>query len=332
MPSADAQPALENLLLRYLKVGKRERGIFIHDADFRAVAHELQVIASRQGLEFDHHEIDYDGILPLDAETADILTGSEYQVILFGMVHNIWHTPERRRAKYELKKRLASFVCSPEEVGGAGSLADPDEIGIAARQLARYFPVGSEVVVTNPSGTEFSAIIGTPFCEDGNYHMPGTGGDFPTGEVGFGPKEGSVNGRVVYDIKVQHIGLLREPLRFNVQNDRILEMSGPAAHRFREICAARGDILNFISEISLGLNPFVGISATPAYIPEEKTFSTLHCGHGGNASYGNRKGPHLDGVMAKPTITVGGRLLMKDGVILPDLIEEPSLQWLMQNR
>jgi leucyl aminopeptidase (aminopeptidase T) len=330
MPTANVNPALENLLLRCLRVGLGERLIFIHDSEFRVVAPTLKSVASRLGIRVDTREIEYDGIRPLDGATGSLLVGSEYGVILFGVVHNIWHTPERRRAKYELGKRLVAFVCSPEEIGGAGSLADPKEIGAATRQLARYFATGMEVTVTTPGGSDFSAVIGTPFCEHGNYDVPGTGGDFPAGEVGFGPKLGSVNGHIVYDIKVQHIGLLQEPLHLQVEQDRISELSGPAAGRFRETCAARGDILNFISEISLGLNPLVGVSAASAYIPEEKTFGTLHCGHGGNASYGERKGPHLDGVMARPTVTVGGRLVMRDGVIVAGLIEESSLRWLTQ--
>lgn len=194
--------------------------------------------------------------------------------------------------------------------------------------LEIYFE--SQVAVTTPGGSDFSAVIGKPFCEHGNYDVPGTGGDFPAGEVGFGPKTGSVNGHIVYDVKVQHIGVLNEALHLQVENDRVCEASGPAADRFHEICVQRGDILRFISEISIGLNPFAGVSAAPAYIPEEKTFGTLHCGHGGNASYGERKGPHIDGVMAKPTLVVGGRKLMQDGVMPAGLIEESSRKWLAQ--
>lgn len=304
--------------------------VFIHDSEFREVALALKAVAAKGGFRFDAHEIEYDGIRPLDSMTVDFLVGPNHPIIVFGVMHNIWHSPERRKAKYELGKRLAAFVCSPEDIGKGGSLADAFEIGAATRQMYKYFETGMTVEVTTPEGSDFSAVVGKVFCEDGNYTAPGSGGDFPAGEVGFGPKLESVNGDIVYDIKVQHIGPLREALHLKVKHDRVYDVNGQAADKFREICARRGDVLNFISEISIGLNPLADVSAAPAYIPEEKTFGTLHCGHGGNASYGERKGPHIDGVMAKPTLVVGGRTLMQNGVISPGLIEEATLRWLTQ--
>ena len=256
--------------------------IFIHDLMYRKVSAPLTAIARESGIQIDTREIEYDGIKPLDPMTAQMIVGPEYDVILFGMVHNVWHTPERRRAKYELNKRMAALVCSAEDIGDGACLAGVLEIGAATRQLAQYFQSGMTVAVSTPSGSDFSAVIEKPFCEHGNYCLPGTGGDFPADEVGFGPRIGSVNGCIVYDVKLQHVGLLKEALRLQVQNDRILEVSGSAADRFRAICAQRGAILNYISEISVGLNPFSRVSPDPEYIPEEKTFGTLHCGHGGN--------------------------------------------------
>jgi len=327
---ATVRSAIENLLLRYLGINPQERVIFIHDGAYRDVAAPLRQIASENSIRIDVCEVQYDGIQPLDNTVAELLVGPEYGVILFGTVHNIWHTSERRRAKYELRKRLAALVCPPEEMGGSASLADVSKIGAAAQQMKAFFEAGMTVRVTTPAGSDFSAIIGTPFCEHGNYSLPGTGGDFPSGEVGFGPQVGSVNGRIVYDVKVQHIGLMKEPLCLQVQEDRICVVSGPGSDRFHQICAERGDVLNYISEISIGLNPLARVSAAPAYIPEEKTFGTVHCGHGGNASYGTRVGPHIDGVMANPTVVIGGRVLMRDGALLPGLVDESTFDWLLQ--
>jgi leucyl aminopeptidase (aminopeptidase T) len=194
-----------------------------------------------------------------------------------------------------------------------------------------FFVEGMAVKVTTPTGSDFSALVGKPFCEDGNYYLPGTGGDFPSGEVGFGPELGSVNGRIVYDVKVQHIGVLHGPLSLQVREDRICDVFGLAADQFSDVCAQRGDVINYISEISMGFNPLSRVSTTPAFIPEEKTFGTLHCGHGGNASYGNRVGPHIDGIMSKPTVIVGGRTLMQDGVLLPGFVDDESFEWLSRN-
>lgn len=132
--------------------------------------------------------------------------------------------------------------------------------------------------------TNFTATIGTWFCEDGEYDHPGNLGDFPSGEVGFGPKVGSVNGTLVYDLKVQHVGILDSPLTCHVKQDRIVECSGSHRDEFLRICEQRGEILRYISEISLGMNPAGVLTRVAQFIPEEKNYGTLHCGHGGNAS------------------------------------------------
>lgn len=143
---------------------------------------------------------------------------------------------------------------------------------------------------------------------------------------------GSVNGRIVYDLKVQHIGILEAPLILDVENDEIKRTKGRHASEFRQICQERGGILRYISEISLGMNPAGRLTSNRLFIPEEKNLGTMHCGHGGNASYGNRIGPHLDGVLNRPTVELDGNVVMKDGKLSPEFIHPDLLNWLNQNQ
>jgi len=243
-------------------------------------------------------------------------------------VHNIWHTPERKTAKYELGKRLASLVSAPEDLDGGASLVNSHDLSVLTRALAPAFTPGSLFAVTSPAGSDFTAVIGTQFCEDGEYDLPGTGGDFPSGEVGFGPQLESVNGTVVYDLKVQHVGIMQSPLTCHVERDRVMECSGFGSETFWQVCQKRGNILRFISEISLGMNPAGVLTPAPQFIPEEKNYGTLHCGHGGNASYGTRHGPHLDGVMGRPTVHIDGKPLMVDGRLVAGCVDKTSADWL----
>lgn len=231
-------------------------------------------------------------------------------------------------AKYELKKRLASIVCAPSRLNHSASASSIPMVAAVTRQLSGRVIPGATIHVTSPAGCDFVATVGTPFCEHGEYHRPGTGGDFPSGEVGFGPAESSVSGHIVYDAKVQHIGLLESPLVLTVEHDKVMEVYGPARQAFLDLCARRGDMLRYISEISLGFNPFVGITPEPEFIPEEKTYGTAHCGHGGNSSYGPRVGAHIDGIITAPTVEINGVCVMEHGKLLPGVVGGDLLDWL----
>jgi leucyl aminopeptidase (aminopeptidase T) len=320
--------AVRNLLAKSLSLGSNDSLAFIHDETYRQLREPIREAAAETGVRALTVEISHDGIQPLSPEVAALLLGSEHDVVLFGLVHNIWHTPERKRAKYDLRKRLASLVCAPDDLGTGASLADIDLLSRVARTIAPFFSGGSFVRVRSVAGTDFTCVIGIPFCEDGRYDQPGTGGDFPAGEVGFGPVLGSVNGKIIYDLKVQHVGILHSPLACIVSHDRIVEVEGVHQDKFLEICRDRGDVLRYISEVSVGINPDGLLTPAPHFIPEEKNYGTMHCGHGGNASYGSRAGPHLDGVMNKPTIEINGVVLMKDGKLSPNLVDPDLWIWL----
>ena len=144
------------------------------------------------------------------------------------------------------------------------------------------------------------------------YYGPrgNNGGDFPSGEIGFGPKKGSVNGEIVYDVKIQHIGKINK-LKIKVQNDKITAINGLRKPDFIKILD-RDEILYYISEISMGINPMTTIK-NDIYIVEEKKLGTMHFGHGANLSYGHRIGLHMDGVIAKPTLKIGNKIIIRNG-------------------
>jgi hypothetical protein len=319
---------LETLLISNLGLKQGESLAFIHDAEFATIVAPMQALCVQHRIALGVFPIEYDGIQPLPQQIKDLIQGSAWRVILFGAVHNIWHTPERKHAKYDLNKRLASIVCAPHRVATAGSPAGIPFVAAACRQFSELFTRGAVVRITSPAGSDFTARIETPFCEHGEYDVPGSGGDFPAGEVGFGPVEFSVTGRIVYDVKMQHLGILNSPLVLDVKSDRVVEVAGAQRAAFLELVNRRGSMLEYISEISLGLNPSIGITSESEFIPEEKTYGTAHCGHGGNLSYGRRIGAHIDGVIGRPHVEINGTTVIDDGQIASGVIEVGILDWL----
>jgi leucyl aminopeptidase (aminopeptidase T) len=124
--------------------------------------------------------------------------------------------------------------------------------------------------------------------------------------------------------------VLNSPLALSVQNDKVVKVEGEHASDFEAICKARGDVLHYISEISMGMNPGGILTQNPQFIPEDKNFGTLHCGHGGNASYGSRIGPHLDGVMDRPSVWIDGVQVMDHGRLAPNYLPAELDYWLRE--
>lgn len=234
----------------------------------------------------------------------------------------IYGIDRRRRAKYELNKRLASIIV-PHEV-----FTDKEfQIDLLLiKELANY--VHSElkgkesIIIRTKNGTDVSARIGLVFMENGDYSSGGSGGDFPAGEVGVFAEEGSTSGTLVYDVKVRHLGLVKAgDLVLDVKNDKIIQVKGSKVEEFRAILS-NDEILSFISEISIGVNPHVKVYKTPTTIIEEKLAGTVHFGQGSNGSYGSRSGSHFDCVIGAPTVYIDGKAIMIEGKFLAGRMPE----------
>ncbi len=282
----------------------------IYDAAFSPIASSIIDYCSERDMKLDSHRFEYDGTSPLPEDIRLLFLERTPEVLIVALLSNIWHTPERWSAKHELGKRIANIIHPSEPC--SSYLADISRMSRIGRPLEQLLLESTEIHITSPAGTDLTARIGKVFCETGDYRAPGSGGDFPAGEVGFGPQEGSVNGRLVYDFKVQHLGRVKDyPVVLMVKDDVVVT---DFARRDFLPLLQRHDILRFVSEISIGINDVWTEVDEDSSIVEEKNFGTVHFGHGSNLSYGTRRGPHFDAVILNPSIVVDNRCIMSDGV------------------
>jgi hypothetical protein len=91
------QKALENLFDVALGVTKGEMVAFIHDSAYRPLVSPIRTFADKKEIQLSTLEIEYDGIAPISAPVRELLAGEQHQIILFGVIHNIWHSPERKK-------------------------------------------------------------------------------------------------------------------------------------------------------------------------------------------------------------------------------------------
>ncbi|MBI2659541.1 aminopeptidase [Candidatus Woesearchaeota archaeon] len=178
-----------------------------------------------------------------------------------------------------------------------------------------------EIHITTPAGTDLhydkSGI--KAIAADGNYTLPGTGGNLPAGEVYAPPNGKGVNGKVVIDGSSrthEHTILIREPIKLTIENGNIVDIQGheeakqlEAALKWAASVAKNPGNVRRICELGIGLNPQASIIG--AMIVDDKTFGTAHIGIGSNYWFGGSIYAiiHLDQVFKNPTIYLDGELL-----------------------
>ena len=321
--------SITNLIKNSLCVSEKDNCVCVYDEHNYATYKLVKKAFFRTGHKLKSFKTDYSGIGEPSESLTTLLLDDTHNVFIFILEGNIWHTKARKKAKYELRKRLVSILCSPSQIDCNSGLVETSKLSRLACELYEYLKNTREVNITTSMGTNISAEIGQPFCEDGDYSQPSSGGDYPSGEIGFGPVEGTVNGTIVYDFKMKHIGLFATSfLEMKIRNDRVERVVGQKRELFSRLVADYGDIINYVSEVSIGVNPLKIKVRCKDSIVEEKNLGTVHFGHGGNLSYGNRVGKHLDGVLTKPTIKLDNTILMQEGKLNTSLISEESSSWL----
>jgi leucyl aminopeptidase (aminopeptidase T) len=206
------------------------------------------------------------------------------------------------------------------------------------------------VEIKAPAGTELVIPVAgrKPFSDDGDFSLPGTGGNVPAGEVFISPvvgdgKDQGCCGRIVYDGSMSvNAGCvaIKTPIVVDVVGGFITNISGGAEAQklldtitqAEEEALAMGkdgrlsveDSLLYcrnarnIGELGIGLNPAATITGN--MLEDEKAFRTCHIAIGENYDNDAHALIHLDGVIKNPTIdfvyTDGSRRrVLEDGVL-----------------
>lgn len=188
-------------------------------------------------------------------------------------------------------------------------------------QIRKKLETAKEIHITTPAGTDLyydkSGI--KAIAADGNYTMPGTGGNLPAGEVYAAPNGKRIEGKVVIDGSSrthEHTILIKKPIKLAIENGVITEIKGDEEAKELEntlkwaasVAKNPGNVRR-ICELGIGLNPNASIIG--AMIVDDKTLGTAHIGVGSNYWFGGNIYAiiHLDQVFKNPTIYLDGELL-----------------------
>jgi aminopeptidase len=239
-------------------------------------------------------------------------------------------------------KKIRSFW-SPEVTTDIFVRTVPIDYSKLRKDCARVSQLmkdAKEVHVETALGTDISVGIKgrKPKADDGDFRMSGKGGNLPSGEVFISPELGASNGTLVFDgsITLDKTLVIKEPIKIQVKNGFATKIDGKTeakklakyieqAEKKPFEMAKKGELDNVkakeysknarsIGELGIGLNPKARIVGN--VLEDEKVSGTVHFAIGSNYDQDADALIHSDGIIKKPTVTVDGKVLMKQGKIL----------------
>ena len=215
---------------------------------------------------------------------------------------------------------------------------DYDELKKRCKKLAELFKNVEFVHVTAPAGTDVIVPVKDRklLFDDGDFSLPGTGGNIPAGEVFISPlvpgtEAGAdtkgCEGVIVYDGSMTFFdgdSILNTPITCKLENGFVSEITGgeeakillhtisdaeKRAENYEKegkLPAGKGVVYKRnsrnIGELGIGLNPQATITGN--MLEDEKAFRTCHFAIGENYDNDAPSLIHLDGVVRYPTIVL----------------------------
>jgi len=129
--------------------------------------------------------------------------------------------------------------------------------------------------------------------------------NLPTGEVIAAPVENSLSGRLVCDVAIGGIGLLKTPLEIVAKDGKAEKVASKdkTVLKGAKEALATDEWSDVVGEFALGINPKARL--VQEFLEAEKVLGTVHIAFGDNLDMPRGKNPsknHMDFLMSKPTV------------------------------
>lgn len=238
-------------------------------------------------------------------------------VVLCPTIQSLSHTAARRIAT-EAGVRIATLPGVTEEMLARVMSADVEGLRRKGAAIAELLTKGSEARITCANGSDLRLGLGEreAIPDAGDLTAPGAFGNLPCGEGFIAPLEGSAEGRLVVDGTIATIGRLAGPVALTVSHGHLVEAPGEAGARLLELLRAHGAGGTNVAELGIGTNEKAELTGN--VLEDEKLLGTCHVAFGASAAIGGtvQVPVHLDCVVLRPTVTVDGAELVRDGELL----------------
>jgi aminopeptidase len=201
-----------------------------------------------------------------------------------------------------------------------------------AAKLKAVLDEGKEIRVTSPAGTDlrFSIEGRKGQVDDGDFRLPGKGGNLPCGEAYISPKNQTAEGVIVFDgtvdlipdsvipetpVKVAFKGGFVTEVSGGIEAERLLEVIRKGEQMARDVGKVEEERnARALGELGIGINP--AATMTCNMLEDEKVWRTVHFAIGMNLDNDGHAFIHQDCLVKRPSLWVDGRQIMKDGDII----------------
>jgi leucyl aminopeptidase (aminopeptidase T) len=238
-------------------------------------------------------------------------------VILAPTVYSLSHT-QARVAATSRGARFAGMSSLNENAFAQALPVNYRRLARRARLVAAALTAARTCRISSPAGADAIFDLGTrrALADDGDLRTPGAFGNLPAGEAYIAPVETDAHGIVIVDGAIAGYGILRNPLRIQLDGGRVVGAEGEAAEWLLATLNAGGPAGRVIAEIGVGVNP--GASISGISILDEKALGTAHIAFGTNTSFGgaNTAEVHVDAILRAPMISLDGRVVLDHGQLM----------------
>ena len=214
--------------------------------------------------------------------------------------------------------RFASMPSLTEDIFLRTLPVDYPWMSSAGGRLATLLSDADTCRLTSPQGTDVTLSLTDREGrnDDGDLRAPGAFGNLPAGEGYIAPVETAGEGTIVFDGAMTGVGVLDEPLVVTLRGGSVVDAFGPAADALLGALDGAGPTGRMVAELGIGTNPAARIIGI--VLEDEKVLGTAHIAFGTSTGLGgaNQSTIHIDGIMRRPTIEIGGRTALADGQLL----------------
>ena len=219
---------------------------------------------------------------------------------------------------------------------------DYDRLKKEAAAVEEILNQADSVVIKSPGGTDLRIGLKgrKAMLDNGDFSIPGEGGNLPAGETFISPELGSSNGQLVFDGSISLYNgdfMLDEPVVLQVADGFVQNLTGGEGARLLRETIELGEkkALEFeaagkippgtgetykknarnLGELGIGLNPAAGIDGN--MLGDEKAYRTIHIAIGSNYDEDAKALIHCDCLVKEPTVTAyysdGTEVVFLDG-------------------
>ena len=238
-------------------------------------------------------------------------------VVLAPTVQSLSHTASRKAAS-EAGARIATLPGVSEEMLARLMSADMAELRRRGHAIATALNAGSEARLTCPNGSDLRMGLEgrTAIPDAGELSGPSAFGNLPCGEGFISPDDRACEGTLVIDGTIAGVGIPDAPVRMTVEGGRLTEATGPEGKAFLDLLRPHGEEATTIAELGIGTNEKAQLTGN--VLEDEKLLGTAHVAFGASQAIGGRvQVPvHLDCVVMRPTVSIDGTEIVRDGELL----------------